>query len=111
MIESKLQLVHTLGIMRFSNGHANYSAKLATGDDLVIWSCGKHFPNYRFIKVTRKGFNILNLDTDRCILKRHLYDKGMSHKEFSHNGTIKETFWIPEHICIAIKPVETEKSA
>ena len=30
---------------------------------------------YRFIKVTPKGFNFLSLDTHRCKLKHHLYDR------------------------------------
>ena len=29
----------------------------------------------RFIKVSPKGFNFLNLKTSRCVLKTHVYDR------------------------------------
>ena len=36
----------------------------------------------KFIKVTRKGFNFLNIETSKCILRSHLYAKDMAGKEF-----------------------------
>ena len=32
----------------------------------------------RFIKVTPKGFNLLDLQTSKCIHKQHFYVKGMA---------------------------------
>jgi len=36
---------------------------------------GKRNSTVKFIKVTAKGFNFLNLETSKCIFKRHLYSK------------------------------------
>lgn len=35
----------------------------------------------RFIKVTRKGYNLLDVETNKCILRYHLYCPKFSHKE------------------------------
>lgn len=35
----------------------------------------------RFVKVTRKGFNLLDIQTSKCILTKHLYAKGMKGRE------------------------------
>jgi hypothetical protein len=35
----------------------------------------------RFIKVTPKGFNILDINSHKCILNHHLYSKDFSGKE------------------------------
>ena len=35
----------------------------------------------KFIKVTRKGYNLLDMDTHKCILRGHLYSPLFSHKE------------------------------
>ena len=29
---------------------------------------------HKFIKVTKKGYNFLNIETNKCILKQHLYE-------------------------------------
>jgi len=48
----------------------------------------------KFIKVTRKGFNFLDVNTNQCVLKHHLYARGMAGKEFPKN--ISEVkVWIP----------------
>jgi hypothetical protein len=36
---------------------------------------------YRFIKVTPKGFNLLDLESNRCFFKQHLYSREWNHKE------------------------------
>jgi hypothetical protein len=35
----------------------------------------------KFIKVTRKGYNLLDIETHKCILRYHLYSPQLSHKE------------------------------
>ncbi len=30
---------------------------------------------YKFIKVTQKGFNLLDLSTNRCVFRHHLYSR------------------------------------
>jgi hypothetical protein len=41
----------------------------------------------KFIKVTQKGFNFLNEETNKCVFKNHFYCKNES-----------MTFWIPKQI-------------
>jgi len=46
----------------------------------------------KFIKVTRKGFNFLNLQTNRCIFYHHVYDSNWSHQNIPrHINTFKIT--------------------
>jgi hypothetical protein len=102
-----------MSILRFQNGREFYEATLTLGDDLAVW---RYFdgnnrgfmPNCRFIKVTRKGFNILNLDTDRTILKTHLYMKGMAHKEYPAMGLIQGKVLLPAWLRFKVKPKEQE---
>lgn len=69
---------------------------------LIELELGKHyvvFWNYRnkqvckFIQPTKCGFNFLNLDTDKCILKNHLYrskyERHMGGNWFFVNGNLK----------------------
>jgi hypothetical protein len=42
------------------------------GEDYNIWYYGKKY-TCRFIKTTPKGYNLLDLNTSKCILTRHLY--------------------------------------
>jgi|LakMenEpi03Aug12_release.lakeMendotaPanAssembly.Ray.scaffolds.fasta_scaffold314370_2 hypothetical protein len=58
----------------------------------------------RMIKVTRKGFNLLNLLTNRCLLHRHLYMTGMGDKEFTKKGEISGKFLV--HKFITVHPVK-----
>ena len=55
----------------FVNGRDFTEVQLTTGDELEVaawhWN-GKVRPRCRFVKVTQKGFNIINLDTNRAIL-------------------------------------------
>ena len=50
---------------------------------------GKEYNFYdkpvKLIKVTRKGFNFLNVESNRCMLKRHLYDRRYSKKDLPRN--------------------------
>ena len=64
---------------------------LTIGDKLTSWSRD----NLIFVKVTRKGFNILDLNTNRMILKHHLYGVGMGGKEYPKKGAITVKVRIP----------------
>lgn len=52
----------------------------------------------KMIKVTTKGFNLLNILTNRCLLHRHLYMRGMSNKEFTKKGEISGDFLVHRFI-------------
>lgn len=56
--------------------------KLFLGEEFIV-SIGAVKPRHcRFIKVTEKGYNFLNLKTNVCILKNHLYQsKAANHIE------------------------------
>lgn len=97
------------GAIRFSNGTMLHSVKLTIGDDLAVYCYGRCKPNCRFVKVTRKGFNIVDLDTNRCLLKKHVYAKGMGQKEFPSRGPITGTFLVPSYFAIVVKnkPMES----
>ena len=91
--------------MTYGINFVNKPIKLSLGDQLVISMFGKALPNCVFIKVTRKGFNILNLDTNRTILKHHLYGKGMAGKEYPVRGNITHKFWVPSYMEIYVKKI------
>ena len=42
------------------------------GEIYIVVAGGKR--RCQFIKVTPKGFNLLDLDRSKCIIKNHLYD-------------------------------------
>lgn len=96
--------------MQFRNRFGFRTCTLSVGDDLEVILFGQLLPNCRFIKVTRKGFNILNLDTSCCVLKRHLYMKGMAGKEF-RKGTIWGKFEAPGYVYIKVKKKEVENAS
>jgi len=51
----------------------------------------------RFVKVTPKGFNLLNLETSKCILRSHLYCQKWVGKDVPPKET-KFRMWVPEWI-------------
>ena len=53
-----------------------------------IYTDGKYF--YKFIKVTPKGFNLLNTATGKCALYPHLYDKKFLGNGEPLTGTVFE---------------------
>ena len=62
--------------------------KLELGKDyLVYWSYMKKM-NCRFIQPTRCGFNLLDLETNKCILPKHLYPSKCE------NHLNEKWFWI-----------------
>lgn len=86
--------------------------KLELGDDLRVitygWKCRDRC-NCRFVKVTRKGFHIVDLDTNRMIFKNHLYAKGMAGKEFPSRGSIKGVFKIPAWANVTVQSKSQKK--
>jgi hypothetical protein len=58
---------NNLNFLRNSRPH-----NLVLGEDYIVWY-GQKPELCKFIQPTEKGFNFLNLDTSKCILKRHLY--------------------------------------
>lgn len=55
----------------------------------------------KFIKVTRKGFNLLNVETDECLMRQHLYAKGYGGKPLPPIEQLQNmniTIWLRDSI-------------
>ena len=78
-----------------------YAKELTLGEDWMVRMFGK-WRLCRVVKVTRKGFNLLDIATSKCILRRHLYAKGYGGKPIPPN---KKTFKfnIPEWVVFGDK--------
>ena len=61
--------------MKTFNYRVYWDLKLG-GNYILMWSgnIGKQL-RCRLIQPTEKGYNFLNLDTHKCVLKRHLYPR------------------------------------
>lgn len=63
--------------------------KLTLGVEYDLrWKSDKKSIRHKLIQVTDKGFNFLNLETNKCILKRHLYPskwKGLDLSKLKEN--------------------------
>lgn len=57
--------------------------KLTLGEEYTIFMWGKPVGLCRFIQPTEKGFNFLNLETSKCIMKHHIYPL----KKYGDNDT------------------------
>ncbi|MFA7218906.1 MAG: hypothetical protein WC119_00070 [Synergistaceae bacterium] len=95
-------------MIKYKNGFAGHIETLEIGDRMSVFSGQSFYPNCLFIKVTSKGFNILNVDTNRVVLKRHLYMRGMGGKQYPKYGVIKGNFVIPSWLSIQKKSQERE---
>lgn len=65
----------------------------------TLWlTVGQHYwlyDNYvRLVKVTRKGFNLLDESTSRCLLTTHLYASGFGGKPIPEDR-YTFLFWVP----------------
>lgn len=90
----------------FIKGQKYVKCEFEVDEELEVssWNCnGKVKPNCRFIRVTEKGFNIIDLDTNRAILRKHLYGMGMAGKEYNKTGPITVKCWIPCHLMFKVK--------
>jgi hypothetical protein len=95
-------------IIYFGNIGQNFvKIKLSLGDNLAVRYGRKTLNNCVFVKVTRKGFNILDLNSSRTILKHHIYAIGMASKEYEKSGGITKDFFVPEY-CQILK-IKNEK--
>lgn len=64
---------------------------------------------FKFIKVTRKGFNLVSLTTHKCISPRtHFYAKKFSHKNIPPTITTV-VVGVPLWVSIQIRPVKQAK--
>ena len=64
---------------RYGNRPAIFYMTFTLGEEYwVKW--GRKWVLCRFIKVTRKGFNLLNLETHKCLVRHHLYGRGLAGK-------------------------------
>ncbi len=66
-----------------------YPVKLEIGKHYVLYFSLGNGAKYKmlckFIQVTKCGFNFLNLDTNKCVLKHHLYKIKKNTNYFSKN--------------------------
>jgi len=60
---------------------------LTLGKDYMVGTTA--LSKCRFIQPTKKGFNFLNLETNKCIFKHHLYAAGLQIKPLPKG---KDTF-------------------
>lgn len=87
---------------RFRNGARFKSCTLTTGDKVTVRHInGRTIKNCLFVKVTERGFNLIDLDTNRAILKRHVYSS-KKRGEYPARGDITVTFFISYYYDIRI---------
>ena len=63
--------------------------QLILGDEYTVYWSYKDKMHCKFIQVTEKCFNFLNLKTNKCILRHHLYRSKLDQKLFSINYLLK----------------------
>ncbi len=68
--------------------------KLKLGKHYVIWFGYNNKMMCKFIQPTKCGFNFLNLDTNKCILRQHIYPSKYE------NHLSGDWFWINERMHI-----------
>ena len=66
------------------------------------WNICSRWRHCKFIKVTRKGFNLLDVDTSKTILNKACYAKGFGGIEIPWKQQ-KFTVWFPEWIEIGME--------
>jgi hypothetical protein len=49
----------------------------------------------KFIKVTPKGYNLLDIKTNKCIIKGHLYSRNFSNVQIPEKITILHNVAVP----------------
>ena len=62
----------------------------------------------KFIKVTPKGFNLLDLKTHKCILKKHLYSRAYVGKPIPSHHT---KFKVRISTYMTVTPIKKAKTA
>ena len=61
--------------------HDFYQRKFHLGTIYDLTLFGRKFPGCVFVRVTPKGFNFINPETDTAVLRKHLYCRDFSHKK------------------------------
>jgi len=100
--------------MRLHNGIHLQKRKLVRGNLYWVTFVGRYSgkPRYkwclcRFIQVTRKGFNFLDLETSKCMTYHHFYPKNFGGKELPKDRD-KFVFWIPD--CMSVQEFEINET-
>lgn len=70
--------------------------RLILGKHYIVYYDYRHKMVCKFIQPTKCGFNLLNLETNKCILKQHLYPSKCD------NHSSGEWFWVNDKIKIEI---------
>jgi len=66
----------------------SYFRNFKLGQEYVLITDGRYNGvKVKFIQVTTKGFNLLNLETSKCLLQRHLYSKEWINKDMPKEFT------------------------
>ncbi len=68
--------------------------KLKLGTHYVLWYGVRNKMMCKFIRPTKCGFNFLNLNTNKCVLSRHLYPSKCENHESG------DWYWINERLKI-----------
>lgn len=73
---------------------------------MVRWYSNRPIQLCKFIQVTPKGFNLLDVQTNKCILKRHLYDNKWSGQRIPKDCT---DFKVNISASLIVMPLPKEK--
>ena len=75
--------------------------KLVLGEDYIVSWFGKNPKEVRLIQPTEKGYNFLDMKTNKCILKHHLYpSKKLQENNYYAKDPKDLWFWITEYLNI-----------
>lgn len=84
--------------MGFFPAYSYHKSEIIRNLEFRTFELGRNYSYHnrivKFIKVTEKGFNFLDIETSKCILKRHLYSKKYS------NTFIPDNITLIERVCI-----------
>lgn len=71
--------------------------QLELGKEYIVWWGGNKRRQMRvkFIQVTRMGYNFVNLETNKCILKQHLYQS--KKEEYFNQMVFFVNHWLNIH--------------
>lgn len=87
--------------------YGRYSMAMTIGESYMVRAWGGRWCLCRLIQVTRKGFNLLDLETSRCVVRpRHLYASKMSKYDEIPDGVTRLRFNVPEWVEIQDRVVE-----
>jgi hypothetical protein len=73
-----------------------YFRNFILGANYRLWTFKDKGTIVKFIKVTRKGFNLLDIEKNSCILTHHLYSRNFVgiDKEVPENISIVKNVWV-----------------